>query len=372
MKLLGWIHRKYGQYTSQPLRDFTIGKPSFDDQQFYSKPNYGTKSFRPSQSDRLRKSFGGVEAAQVDEEDNEEDTSSEMSELFHGFFATGTLGSDPNIPDPSTPTFAISVVNITEKETKITENELRLINDELEKFLGEEAKEEGCNDSSARNSFVSTGRSSHCSTISGRPTEVPDTNGDDTQVCPLRGYLSGSAIELSETTTVAKKEHGTSLGELFHRTKIAEEKLWSNYDDEKRTANEGDKSTVHIMKKKLLNAFRSSTAAAGGNIDSASAETKLHKILHMFNKKVEPESSTTTYKHGKPQKNENKEVIMYDVGHMLADDDIMIYPQRALSKNICRYKSLSKPPQFTLSCNHSNGNRECWVKTDADYLVLEL
>ncbi|KAE8705471.1 polyprotein [Hibiscus syriacus] len=230
----------------------------------------------------------------------------------------------------------------------VTENRLKLINKELEKFLGAEAKEEGCNDSSARNSYLSTGRSSHCSTstLSGRPNEGPDTNGNDATLCPLQGYLSGSAIELSETTTVAKKEHRTSLGELFQRTKITDESLWSDCDDEQHSEKEGDKSAVQIMKKKMPNAFRCSTAATGGNI--------------------------STYNHGKPQKNENKEGIVYDVGHMLADDDIIIYPHRSLSKNVWRYKSLSKPPQFTLSCYDSNGNRECWIKTDADYLVLEL
>ncbi|KAK8526285.1 hypothetical protein V6N13_017337 [Hibiscus sabdariffa] len=394
MKLLGWMHRKFRQNSSEPLKDFTIGQSSVDDQQFYSKTNYGTKSFRPYQRDHLRKSFAGVEAARVHEEDYDEDSSSVMSELFHGFLAIGTLGSDPNIPDPSTPTFAISVENITEKETEVTENELKLINDELEKVLGAEAREEGCNDSSGRNSYVSTGRNSHVSTgrsshgstitLSGKPIEGPDTNGNGTTVCPLQGYLFGSAIEVSETTAVVKKEHRTSLGELFQRTKITDENLGGKYEkEEKRTDKEGDKSAVHIMKKmlkkKMLNASRSSTAATGGSMDSASAETKLHKILHMFHKKVHPESSTTAYKHGKPQKIDNKEggAIFYDGchengGHMLADDDIMIYPQRALSKNIQRYKSQSNPPQFALSCNDSNGNRECWIKTDADYLVLEL
>ncbi|XVF85311.1 hypothetical protein PTKIN_Ptkin17bG0107500 [Pterospermum kingtungense] len=392
MKLLGWMHRKFRQNSCEPLKDFATGQSSLDDQQFYSKPNYGTKQFRQPQRDHLRKSFAGVEAARIEEEDYEEESASAISELFHGFLAIGTLGSDPNIPDPSTPTFAISVENITEKETEVTENELKLINDELEKVLGAEAKEEGYNDSSRRNSHVSTGRNSHVSTgrsshgstitLSGKPIEGPDANGNGTTVCPLQGYLFGSAIELSETTTVAKKEHRTSLGELFQRTKITEENFGSKYDkDEKRTDKEGDKSAVHLMKKmlkkKMLNASRSSTAATGGNIDSASAETKLHKILHMFHRKVHPESSTATYRHDKPQKNENKKGIWCDGGqetggHMLADDDIMIFPQTALSKDMRRYKSQSNPPQFTLSCNDSNGNRECWIKTDADYLVLEL
>lgn len=257
------------------------GQPSLDDQQCYPKPTYGAKPFRHGQRDHLRKSFAGLEAARVEEEDYEEESSAAISELFHGFLAIGTLGSDTNIPDPSTPTFGISVENITEKETEVTENELKLINDELEKVLVAEAKEDGCNDSSGRNSHVSNGRSSHGSTItlSGKPIEGAETNGNGFTVCPLQGYLFGSAIELSETTAVAKKEHRTSLGELFQRTKLAEENSGSKCErEEKRTDKEADKSAVHIMKKmlkkKMLHASRSSNAG----VDSASAETKLHKV----------------------------------------------------------------------------------------------
>ena len=258
------------------------GQRSLDDQQYYPKSNYGTKPLR-QRDYYLRKSFAGLEAAREEEEDDfEEESSAAISELFHGFLAIGTLGSDPIVNDPSTPTFAISVENITEKETEVTENELKLINDELEKVLGAEAKEDGY--SSGRNSHVSTGRSSHGSTItlSGKPMEGTESNGNGTTVCPLQGYLFGSAIELPETTSAAKKEHRTSLGELFQRSK--EENSGAKFErGEKRTDKEADKSAVHIMKKmlkkKMLHASsRNSTAAAGGTVDSASAETKLHKV----------------------------------------------------------------------------------------------
>ncbi|KAB2041744.1 hypothetical protein ES319_D02G168200v1 [Gossypium barbadense] len=194
VELLGWMHRKFRQNSSEQLKDFAMSL--LDDQQIYSKPNYGTK--------------------------------------------------------PS----------VHPRET-IFESHLLLCQH-------------------WKSSHVSAGRSSHGSTItlSGKPIEGSDTNGNGTTVCPLQ-----------ETTTVAKKEHRTSLGELFQRTKITEENVGGKYDkEEKRTEKEGDKSAVHIMKKmlkkKMLNASRSSTAATEGNIDSASAETKLHKILHMFHRKV--------------------------------------------------------------------------------------
>ena len=263
------------------------GQPALDDEHNYPKANFGAKHVKQTQKDHnLRKSFAGLEAARVEDDDYEEESSAAMYELFHGFLAIGTLGSEQVVADPSaTPTFAVSVENITEKEEEVTENELKLINEELEKVLGAETKDDGCNYSSGRNSHVSTGRSSHGSiiTLSGKPTEGPESNGNGTAICPLQGYLFGSAIELSETTTVAKKEHRTSLGELFQRSKLSEENFGAKGEkDDKRTEREADKSALHLMKKMLkkrtLHTSSRSSTSSGGPVDSASAEKKLHKV----------------------------------------------------------------------------------------------
>ncbi|XP_054781789.1 protein LAZY 1-like isoform X2 [Prosopis cineraria] len=385
MKLLGWMHRKFRQNSGEPLKDLIIGQSALDDQQNYQKPNHGTKHFRQAQRDQnLRKSFAGLEAAKVGDDDYEEESSDAISDLFHGFLAIGTLGSEQGLTDPSTPTFAISVENITEKEDEVTENELKLINDELEKVLGAETKDDYCNDSSGRNSHVSAGRSSHGSiiTLSGKPLEGIESNGQGTAICPLQGYLFGSAIELSETTTVAKKEHRTSLGELFQRSK-AEENSGAKY--EKEDKREADKSAMNLMKKKLkrrmlLASSRNSTSINGGPVDSAVAETKLHKILHMFHRKVHPESSTIIDKSGKNQKHESKKKMINDGNHnkgdlVYPDEDSMGQPKRSFPnpKDIMRnYRGQMNPHQFALVSGDSSGNKEHWIKTDADYLVLEL
>ncbi|KAF5746417.1 hypothetical protein HS088_TW06G00588 [Tripterygium wilfordii] len=391
MKLLGWMHRKFRQNGCEAMKDLAIGnscstcltgQPSLDDQ----KPNfYNNKPFKFNQKDQLRNSFASFEAAAEEEEYYEEEPSEAITELFHGFLAIGTLGSDPINTDPSTPTFSFSVENITEKETEATENELKLINDELEKVL---VAEDSSNISSGRTSHVSNGRSSHGSTItlSGKILEAQDTT--ESNVCPLQGYLFGSAFELSETTrtSVAKKENRTSLGELFQRTKIAEDNFGGAKVDkeDKRSDKEAgataDKSAVNLMKKilkkKMLHAS-SRNCSTTSTVDSASAETKLNKILQMFHRKVHPENSTTTKnQHGKPSKTENNKNGGQNNGgnHQVLPNEegiTAMKPQRTLSKgSMRRYKSQSNPPQFSLS--DSNGNRECWIKTDADYLVLEL
>ncbi|CAJ1977822.1 unnamed protein product [Sphenostylis stenocarpa] len=368
MKLLGWMHRKFRQNSAEPFKDLVIGN-SCDDDHNYLKGSFGNyKHVKQSQKEQnLRKSFAGVE-----DEEFEEDSAGAMYELFHGFLAIGTLGSEQVVSDPSTtPTFAISVENITEKEDEVTENELKLINDELEKVLGAD-DESSC----GRNSHVSNGRSSHGSiiTLSGKPLLEGggESNGNGSAVCPLQGYLFGSAIELSETTTVAvakQKEHRTSLGELFQRSKLAEE------NDNKRSEREADKSAMHLMKKKLKKRMlhTSSRSSTSQPVDSASAERKLHKILHMFHRKVHPENWTGAQKCDKYQKSETKKKTMNEVVH--GEEDIMIHPKRAMSKeNIMRqyYKIQPNPFHFALGCEDSSDNKEHWIKTDADYLVLEL
>lgn len=270
------------------LQIYLSGQPSLDDQQCYHKPNSGVKAFKQAHQEKLfRNSFAGLEAAAVEEDDYEEESAAEMSQLFHGFLAIGTLGSEPCSIDPATPTFTYSIEYITEKETEVTEDELKLINDELEKVLAAEVKEEWGNDSSGRNSYVSTGRSSHGSTItlSGKPLEGQETNGNGGAVCPLQEYLLGSAMEVTEAPKMAKKEQRTSLGELFQRTKMTEDSYGVKVEKEERRAEkDSEKSTTYLMKKlkkKVLPAAsKSSTLAAGGSNDSSSAEKKLHKVLN--------------------------------------------------------------------------------------------
>ncbi|XAR64374.1 hypothetical protein NMG60_11024682 [Bertholletia excelsa] len=365
MKLPGWMHRKF--WSSEPLKDFAIGnshlsgQPSLDDQQHYLKSNYSVKPLGKAQRENhLRKSFASIEAARVEEHKFEEESSAAVSERFHGFLAIGTLGSDSGFTDPSTPTFAISVEQVTEKETEVTENDLKLINEELEKVLSIEGTDDGCNESSERNSYVSMGRSSHVSsiTLGGKPLEGTETAGNGTTICPLQGYLVGSEIKLPETRAVVKKEHRTSLGELFQKAKMEEEYSVDKCErGEKQTEKETDKSALTLMKKMLKkrlvhSSTRTSSTLTNGNTDPASTETKLHKILHMFHRKVYPESSVAAERLEKPHKNEAK--------NNTNDEDIH------------HFNIHSNAPQITIKGSNSNGNREYWIKTDADYLVLEL
>ncbi|XP_022891983.1 protein LAZY 1-like [Olea europaea var. sylvestris] len=299
MKLLGWMHRKFRQNNNETLKEFSIGnsctcltgQPSLDDINCYPKTNYCGKPFSKLEIDNhVRNSFSGQGAKRVEEEDLEEESSAVLTELFHGFLAIGTLGTEPVTIDPATPKFSIFVDDIAEKETEVTENELKVINDELEKVLGAEARDESCNISSGRNSQVSAGRSSHCSTItlSGKPIEGAESNGNGAIICPLQSYLFGSAIGYPETVPQAKNEHRTSLRELFQKTTLEDENSGTKFDQgEKRKDKETDKSALHLIKKllkrkNLHTSSRSSTTGSEGTIDSASVETRLHKVCLML------------------------------------------------------------------------------------------
>lgn len=214
---------------------------------------------------------------------------SAFSELFHGFLAIGTLGTDQVIAGPSAPIYSIPVDNLADEETGVTESELRLINEELVKVLGADSNKSS---GTGRNNYANAGRSSQGSTItlSGKPMEGNESvNGPIT--CPLHGYLLGTAMGMPETT-VPKKINKASLKELFQKTKIAEENSKIKYERaEKRAVKEADRSAVKLLKtllkKKMIHASsRSSTTSSGGTTDSATAYKKRPKVCLLMQKLI--------------------------------------------------------------------------------------
>ncbi|CAL1355074.1 unnamed protein product [Linum trigynum] len=371
MKLLGWMHRKLRQ--NEPVKDFCIG-------QAYNcltsqSPTEDHETF-PHQKLNNKSSYMGFSHEQ---EEEEQDQDHYYEDLFHGFLAIGTLGST----DPSTPTFEFSLENITENETdqEATETELQLINDELEKVLAAE-------ESSARNSHVSGGRSSHGSTItlSGKGlVEGRVSNG----VCPLQGYLFGSAVEIPAEgeklmgEAGRKKETRTSLGELFQRSKMCEDENGGKWEGaEKKNEKEGEKFHVQVLKKMMMKKLMRACSrksdddgSGGASAEYGSAEKKLHKIMRMFHRKVHPES-TETAQAATARKAGNKSDKHKDKRNKKKgspnNNNNSNEAASAANREETRRGYIRPEPEFTLDDCDSNGSRECWIKTDAQYLVLEL
>ncbi|TYH76486.1 hypothetical protein ES332_D04G089700v1 [Gossypium tomentosum] len=255
MKLLGWMQHKLRPSNIEPFKDFTIGNyctcllahSSLSDHQGYE---YGSRYSTLSQQE-IENSFREFKG-KGGEDNFGDETSSVISELFQGFLTIGTLGSQQIMSEPETPTFKVSLDNITEDETEVTENDLKLINDELGRFLEAEAEEHGSNESSGRNSQVST------ITLSGKAIQAAASVEEcgKTILCPLQGYLFGSSVELPEPRFEVKKEKA-SLAELFYRTKVAEE--YNNNPMEKsgkRTPRPSKPLNLsNISSRKLLKSF---------------------------------------------------------------------------------------------------------------------
>lgn len=261
------------------------GQTPLDDPYCNQNLRYGIKTSKQLNPDhRLRKSFTGLGSDTIEEDGYQvqgNSSSDAVSDLFHGFLAIGTLGSENGLSGPSTPTFPNPVENITERDAEVvTETELKLINDELEKVLAAEAKDDSwCNVSPGRTSHVSAGRSSHGSTIT--------LGARESTVCPLQDFLFGSAIEMSETTKLANKENRTSLGELFQRSKITEDGSRPKCEAEEMMMKEVDRSAVILMKEKLKKILHSSslsknntTSGVKNDSTSTSPDKTLNKVYH--------------------------------------------------------------------------------------------
>ncbi|CAL5371600.1 unnamed protein product [Camellia sinensis] len=365
MKLLNWMHRKLRQNSDEPFKEFTTGnscgcfstQPSLYEQQCY----YGQKSASELKIKRVEGVY-------------EEDSSIMINAPFDGFLTIGTFGSEPIMTVPSTPTFPTPFDKITAKETEVTENELKLINDELEKFLEAEAKEEG-DELSGRSSYVSI------VTICGKQIEGVDTEEyGDTVVCPLRGYLFGSSIELPETSIQVKKER-TSLEQLIKTNNIVYDHS-TNICEEVKNHAKGTYAMRLVRKilKKLHSSPRSSATSAGGGAaaDSVATKRKIPKVGHpktrwtvlkMFHKKVHPERSTTGEEFTKSHKCEimkNSTDAGYNKGGpALQNKDNNGSPLRAMLKKEITNSNLTYK---RLSSNGLTQKREHWIKTDADLL----
>ncbi|KAL4334982.1 hypothetical protein GQ457_07G000420 [Hibiscus cannabinus] len=347
MKLLGWMRHKLRPTNIEPFKDFTIG-------------NYcaclSQNSFTEFEAKGIEDNFG-------------DETSTAISGLFHGFLSIGTLGSEPIMSEPVTPKFTTPLENIVEEKTEVTENYLKLINDELEKFL--EAEEHGSNESSGRNSQVST------ITLNGKP--VQEANAQDhgkTSMCPLQGYLFGTSIELADTRFEAKKEKA-SLAELFHRTKISEESPMEKCGKEEMKNKQNNKPVKHLIKKvlKKIHASSGSSISSPKETNSAATKKKLQKVIKLFHRKVHPESSIT----GRESKQMHRKK-MNIAPHTEDGDQIQQHKDNNWFGQGLRsmagppeHKTISELPIYELAdSTAATANREHWIKTDADYLVLEL
>ncbi|KAF1883800.1 hypothetical protein Lal_00012718, partial [Lupinus albus] len=277
--LLQWVHRKLRQNNDDPMKDFTLvaiftnslislktpisGNPSTC---LIVQPALQTKgsfSCINQPSFLSQESYSRFDYS-IEEDKPQEETHAVISDIFKGFLTIGTLGAETVTNEPGTPTFCMPLENM---HAEVTENELKLISYELEKFLVAE-KEESYYESSKRNSNVSIATlSENLKLINGSEAE----DYGNRSLCPLQDYLLGSSIELKEKREVRKER--VSLSELFNRTKTT---VTGDSTEVKKT----HKSAIQIMKKMLkrVNGSSKSTNTSGDDAVFASTNKKLQKV----------------------------------------------------------------------------------------------
>ncbi|XLS62415.1 hypothetical protein HN51_016643 [Arachis hypogaea] len=373
MKIFQWVHRKLRQNSIDPFKDFTLAnpcscltpQPTCDNQYSHMMPSFGSMNqpgfLKPHHQESLT-SYSGLDV----EGESKQETPAAISELFEGFLTIGTLGTEIVNNEPATPTFPMPIEDITMNNAEVTENDLKLISYELEKFL-EAEKEESFYESSGRNSQVST------ITLSSK--QIAGSEAEDNAnkaVCPLQGYLLGSSPELPETTEVKKER--ASLAELFHRTKTSQESIETGEKGETQIK-QTQKSAMHIMRKMLKKVHVSSKScntAARDDAASASTNKKLHKVLRMFHRKVYPENTVTAKDFAKPNKDKIKDAS-HDCCHEYQNRDPTnpdkgrrVNSDTKSTKSSPNCEPIWNPPQDGLSCSTSTTNNEHWIKTDAE------
>lgn len=193
------------------------------------------------------------------------------SDFFDGFLAIGTLGGETLLDEPGTPTFGMSFEDPALDNADVTENDLKLISNELEKFLEAEAKEEH-HQPSGRNSDTNT----IASTI--EAIEGLDAEEDNQPMkFPLQEYLFGSLNDFPETMIAGRKERA-SLGELFQITEVQDKHSENKYGKKKKQTSSAHKSAKHLVKKVLKKIHPSSRSSDSGKTEVDSPKKKFQKV----------------------------------------------------------------------------------------------
>ncbi|KAJ4888283.1 Uncharacterized protein Rs2_28031 [Raphanus sativus] len=230
---------------------------------------------------------------------------------FSGFLAIGTLGRDPE-----TPKFTASVVE--DDVTGAKEEMAKLVTEKLDKFL-----EEYPEDSSSKQ---------------------VERSKAESDACPAQGHsIVPLSTEPTKRINEVKKIKGL-LKSVFKRRKEVE-----------RECNSTEKHGTRDLIKRIFKKFHGSPSKTRNDDDEDDDDYSMHmkkdirKSVQIFQSKVHPVMCT-------PERNDSK-----------IDD-------RRSCINGCNLKVPSLNGRFLVpgSISKVNKKKENWIKTDAEYHVLEL
>ncbi|CAI9278186.1 unnamed protein product [Lactuca saligna] len=166
--------------------------------------------------------------------------------------------------------------------------------------------------------------------------------------------------EAIRNPTILIKDRRTSLWELFQKTKTVEKK--------------NEPVMKKILKTRMIDqpSSKDYTVAPVGTANSA--DEKLHKILRILHR-VHPEALAIS------QKSQNlwKYVMKSNCTNegcrnenQMLSEDIIIFPFGATSEKSENHTKSNMSNHLIYGGDDTNWKTECWIKSDAEYLILEL
>ncbi|XP_023729991.1 protein LAZY 1-like [Lactuca sativa] len=319
MNALGWMHRKFKKNNDEEKRNVSTRKSSscfstllgLHEQQYYPEEKKFSAHFR--QPRVYSESSLALEAHSVKELD-EEETGDMNMQFIHAFLAIGTLGSISVTEESMTPKVAMQI------ETEASENEVKSLN-KLEKL----------NEKEVINSVINESRNEKGVTLDEKEINGMDTKDNKSMaICPFK--------EFSETppTKEGERKQKPKPTNLFKKSEA---------------------HAMHFMKKMLkkldITSQRSPTSA---NICDPT-EKKPTRVFRK-SRKIHPEAANRYV-----SKSHNSEMkrTSYDEDNdkqLKVKDEGTKHPRDGMLK------------KETVSC-YPNGEKAHWIKTDAEYFVLE-
>ncbi|CAA0813134.1 Unknown protein [Striga hermonthica] len=311
----------------------------FDEQKGYNEPTK-TMTYPDIRCKRSSDRFESNKGEMIFQE--------ESFESFD-FLAIGTFGMELLPSDTPTPKLATPHENWTNPQTKITENDLKLINYELEKFVEAEEKKIAY-DASARSSQASIITLSHATTEG-----LDSENQMYTMACPLQNYLFATLTDQTGKDEELQKEK-TALTGHFRENNMAHNKHMKIREESEQKSRK--RNVSHFMKKMVKKLNPTSRCLKVSSKDDAalsiSFKKRLSKAIKIFDTKVRAKEMTDK-QFGKHQKQRRKSISHEDGNKMVGQGG-----SKWSDKGIGKLSSNGTHP------GASTINRGHWIKTDSD------
>ncbi|PKA57834.1 hypothetical protein AXF42_Ash015212 [Apostasia shenzhenica] len=328
MKLLSWMQRKFWQNSGDPTNNF--GK----------EPTCNCLSVGPPPGDRRHHLTPAVPAPEKGLPRMSGTMDHQPSVLFDGLLSIGTFGS---------PIFEVMI-------------------EEAKSAAAEKAAEKKVEEATGRDLLVMTAELQKV---------VAAEAEKGTEESRLQGFLFGSPVSTGETAPAVdlRSEHRASLGELFMRSRAAEEVNGGvKGQDSVREDGGGGRAAAgaKVMgAKRVLKSRRLASAGAGGKCSAS--ETNLQKILRLFHRKIHPEQNNISSK-----KQYKKPIKIVTSGKFYTSGSSSNRSNSKRAAATTNRKDLGETREgvsalsrhsTALGRSSSDGKQEQWIKSDEDYRV---